>query len=220
MRLIPAILTDKREDFQQKLDAVNDLVSHVQVDIMDGEFVPNTSLFPRSFAYATFSSLTFEAHLMIEGHQWNYLIQSLKTFEACTRIYLHWEAAPDMDTMRWALNLIRRQGQEAGVALNPHTQWEAIVPCLKNLDAVLFMGVEPGFYGSEFQPEVLEHVRSFSQTHGDGITLGWDGGADQTSLPDIVEAGATDVAVGSALFKAENVAEAYAELERIQKPEA
>jgi len=212
MRIIPAVLTNERDDFQQKLDAVKDVVSHVQVDIMDGKFVPNKSLLPRAFAYAEFHELTFEAHLMVREEQWDYLIQSLKSFERCERIYVHYEAAPEKERLRRALNLIREQGQEAGLALNPKTEWTVVTPFLKKLDAVLFMGVTPGFYGSEFQPDVLEKVRSFSEAHGNDVTIGWDGGADTDTLPAIVDAGAEDIAVGSALFKAENVEEAYEEM--------
>ncbi len=212
MRIIPAILTNDRDDFQAKIERAKKISSYVQIDIMDGKFVPNVSLFPRSFAYAEFYGLEFEAHLMVKEEQWEYLIQSLKTFENCRRIYIHYEVASDSDSLRRALNLIESQGQEPGIALNPKTSWQEVVPCLKKLDALLFMGVNPGFYGSEFQPEVLDNVRTFLEAHRGEITVGWDGGADANTLPRIVDAGAEDIAVGSALFGAEDIERAYEEL--------
>ncbi|MFB6225358.1 MAG: hypothetical protein ABEI13_02780, partial [Candidatus Paceibacteria bacterium] len=215
MRIIPAILTNERKDFQQKLDIASQFTSYVQVDVMDGQFVPNESLLPRAFYYLDFHNISFEAHLMVAASHLEYIIQSLKSFSHCKRIYVHAEALRADEDMRYMLNRIIDQNQEAGIALNPETQWQTISPYLSKVDAVLFMGVNPGFYGSEFQESVLKKVASFQVESEWNGTISWDGGANAQTIPNILEAGATDIAVGSAIMKAEDPQQAFTKLQTI-----
>src|SRR5262249_10850963 len=126
----------------------------LHLDVMDGHFVPNLSYGPMVIErLREITELPFEAHLMI-SEPGRYLGEYLDA--GCTLVTFHIEAVPQP---RELLHRIHERGAAAGIALNPETPLEAVLPHLGECDAILVMSVEPGFGGQKFMPQVLDKVR-------------------------------------------------------------
>ncbi len=172
----------------------------IHLDVMDGRFVPNIS-FGGSIAsdIVRASGLPCCAHLMIE--------QPEGAFDAfvgagVTELLFHVEAT------RYpfrALELLKRSGIRRGVAVNPASQVESVVPLLDSVDTVLLMSVEPGFGGQSFFPGTLAKVRtlrSAADRAGIPLRIAVDGGVDASNAAALRDAGADELVAGTAFFQA------------------
>lgn len=167
----------------------------LHLDVMDGHFVPNLSYGPpviKSLRAST--SLPFDAHLMISDPG-RYLDDYLDA--GCDLITIHIEAVPETVSV---LRRIREGGAAAGLALNPGTPVEAIIPFLAECDLVLVMSVEPGFGGQKFMPVSLDKLRRLAPLLGSDRLLSIDGGIGHETIPAAAAAGANQFVVGSAIF--------------------
>jgi len=211
--VIPAILTNSKQEFREYLSSVQSVATIIQIDIMDGEFVPSKSLMPREFFYEDFGDLQVEIHIMANFNNTRDIIESLKSFKACTRIIVHQEICENLEQLRQLVNLIKSINKEVAIAINPETDIRDIGKVVKKIDGVQFMGVNPGFYGSPLQAQVYEKVKDFQNRYtmyeGD---IAWDGAVSLDNIKTIQELGVTRIAVGSAIFKSDNPALAYQEL--------
>jgi ribulose-phosphate 3-epimerase len=167
----------------------------LHLDVMDGHFVPNLSygaVVIRSLRDLT--GLPFEAHLMISDPE-RYLDDFLEA--GCNVITFHIEAVPQPLGL---LRRIRAAGAAAGLALNPATPVETLLPFVPECDLVLVMSVNPGFGGQKFMPETLEKVRRLAPHTGTNRLLSIDGGIGLATIPLAARAGACQFVVGSAIF--------------------
>jgi ribulose-phosphate 3-epimerase len=204
MKIVPAILTDQREDLQTLLTRAEQFAEYVQIDFMDGSFVPSRSVFPGDLQGIT-TSLACEAHLMVERPD-EYL-RDLLAF-GFRRIIFHFEANTNAESL---ITAIKQQGCEAGIALNPDTSFTHLDDLVSQIDAVLFLSVNPGFYGSAFIPSVLDKIRRFRQSHPSTV-IGIDGGVALDNVMEIKMVGVTYACVGSRIMLSENPADRYREL--------
>ena len=169
----------------------------LHLDVMDGHFVPNLSygaVVIRSLRDTT--ALPFEAHLMISDPA-RYLGDFLEA--GCNLITFHIEAVPQPAGL---LRRIRDAGAAAGLALNPATPVEAVLPFISECDLILVMSVNPGFGGQTFLPETLEKVRRLAPHTGANRLLSIDGGIGPATISQAAQAGARQFVVGSAIFDA------------------
>src|SRR5262245_56047372 len=178
--------------------AESGLVDRIQVDVMDGMFVPNLSFGPLVFeALGRISALPLEAHLMIEQPSRYYR----RFAEAGARsIIVHWETCPHLHR---DLQELRELGLRTGVALNPATPIDCLDVVLPLIDTALVMTVNPGFGGQAFIPETLAKVRALRRLIDDrnlATELEVDGGVNAKTARVVVDAGAHVLVVGSALF--------------------
>lgn len=208
MRLAPSILSfdlAALRDSVPRLEATGAAVLHL--DVMDGHFVP-----PITFGDALVGALRplakmpFEAHLMT--------LTPERQFEAfaragCGRITFHAEATPHAH--RHA-QVLRSMGLEAGVAINPATPVEALLPIVHEIDLALVMTVNPGYGGQAFLPFTLEKVRRLRAARPD-LTIQVDGGVAPETIRAARDAGADLFVVGSYLAKADDLAAAVGRLE-------
>lgn len=184
----------------------------IHVDVMDGHFVPNITFGPLVMdAIRPLTNLPLDVHLMIENPD-----QYIEAFAKAGAQYItvHVEACPHLHR---TLQLIRSFGVKSGVVLNPHTPIESIMHVLDEVDMVLFMTVNPGFGGQKFISTVLPKVEALSshiREHNLDIEIEIDGGVDEKTIVPCVEAGATVLVAGSAIFGKEDRTEA---LEKIRK---
>jgi ribulose-phosphate 3-epimerase len=172
----------------------------IHLDIMDGRFVPNIS-FGSSIAADIVRASHFPccAHLMIEHPE-----DAFDAFAGAgvTELLFHVEAT--RYPLR-ALELLKRSGLRRGIAVNPATPVESIVPLTEDIDTVLLMSVEPGFGGQSFLPGTLGRVRalrSAAERSGRSLRIAVDGGVDVSNAPALLEAGADEFVVGTAFFHA------------------
>ena len=183
----------------------------IHIDVMDGHFVPNITMGPIVVeALRPLTNLPLDVHLMIENAD-----QYIEAFAKAGADYItvHVEACPHLHR---TIQLIRSFGVKPGIVLNPHTPIETIQHMLEDIDMVLFMTVNPGFGGQKFIHSVVPKVKQLSQIIKErnlSIEIEIDGGINEETIVPCVEAGATILVAGSAIYNAPDKAKA---LQRIK----
>jgi len=192
-KIVPAILTDDPKALVQMISSAEKFCDLVQIDIMDGKFVPSKSINSDDLKKIK-TNLYLEVHLMVLNPE-NYF----KGFKeaGAKRIIFHYEAAPRPKEL---IDTLKKLKIKPGIAINPETPVTAIDPFLDELDMVLLLAVNPGFYGSPFIPEVLQKARELSQMRKK-IILALDGGVKFDNVREIADSGVEQIDVGSAIFK-------------------
>ncbi len=172
----------------------------LHLDVMDGIFVPNITIGPLVLeAVKPLTGLFMDVHLMITAPE--------KHIDAFCRagadlITVHAEACPHLHRV---LSMIREKGVKAGVALNPSTSEQVIDYVWDVLDLVLVMSVNPGFGGQSFIPGVLPKIKKIAERinkTGRAVELQVDGGVNPDTYRTVIDAGATTLVAGSAIFNA------------------
>ena len=204
IRTAPAILTDDPVALKTMVRQAERFTDFAQFDIMDGKFVPSTSVTCDDVTSVE-TSLTWEVHLMVVNPA-----DCLKDFRkaGAHKVVFHYEAPGNTDE---TIKKIKEFGMQAGLAVNPGTSLEDIQPYIPQLDSVLFMSVNPGYYGAPFIPEVLEKVRACRRRYPD-MEIGLDGGVNETTIPKIVTSGVDTIYIGSAVFRQPDPGEAFRRL--------
>jgi ribulose-phosphate 3-epimerase len=171
----------------------------IHVDVMDGHFVPNITIGPGVVkALRPHSSKPFDVHLMISP-----IDPFLDAFAEAGAdiITVHPEAGPHLHR---TIQRIKGLGKKAGVSLNPATPAKVLDYVLEEIDLVLVMSVNPGFGGQKFitsQLRKIEAIANRISKEGLDVTLEVDGGIDTTTAPQAVNAGATALVAGTAVFR-------------------
>ena len=175
--------------------------SVIQIDVMDGRFVPNINFGPGVVAsIRPLTNMKLDVHLMI--------VEPEKFIEAfvkagADRIIVHVEVCVHLYRI---LESIRELGVESGITLNPGTPASAIEDVLELADFVQVMGVSPGFGGQKFIYSQLDKIRtlkSMLERKRLDVPIALDGGVDTATAPRIVEAGASVLVAGSSVYNEE-----------------
>ena len=203
-RVIPAILTDDPHALESMVRQTATFTDYAQIDIMDGLFLPSHSV---TYEHLDKLKLHFkwEAHLMVQNPE-NYLEGFKKA--GAMRIIFHYEATPSPEEI---ISRARNLNTEVGIAINPETPVSAFLHLVPKVDTVLFLTVNPGFYGSKFIPEVLNKIDLVRSTMRE-IEIGVDGGIKENNILDAALAGADIIYVESAIFMQPDPAESYKRL--------
>jgi ribulose-phosphate 3-epimerase len=203
IKIAPSILSADFTRLGEQVLAVEAAgLDRVQIDVMDGRFVPNITFGALAVkALRPLTRLVLEVHLMVEPPE--DFIERFAGAGADT-IIIHQEATAHLHR---AIEQIHSQGKKAGVAVNPATSATAILEVLADVQLVLVMTVNPGFGGQEFIPETLPKIRQVREAierHGLQCEVEVDGGINEETVPLVVEAGADVLVAGSAVFGAED----------------
>jgi ribulose-phosphate 3-epimerase len=209
IRIVPAVLTDSPETLKDMFYELEKFTDFVQIDIMDGKFVPSLSITAKDISILK-TDLKWEAHLMVENPE-NYIQDFIKA--GAQRIIFHYEAAKSPESI---IIRIKGNGLKAGIAINPATAASKIYPLIDKLDCVLFMSVQPGFYGSKFIPEVLPKITNFHKLYPH-IETGIDGGIKENNISLVAGTGVNSICVGSAIFCQKDPAASYRHLKDIAR---
>jgi len=170
----------------------------VQIDVMDGRFVPNLSFGPGVIqALRPVVQILLDVHLMIVEPE-----RFLAAFAeaGADRLIVHQETCPHLHR---TLQSIRDLGIQAGVALNPGTPIVTLEEVLPLADLIQVMTVNPGFGGQKFLHSQLDKIRRLRRMLDERrltTAIGVDGGIDTTTAPLVVEAGATMMVAGSSVY--------------------
>lgn len=201
--LAPSLLAGKQDALGESLKlAESAKVKWLHLDIMDGHFVPNISFGPKALTdLRAQSELYFDVHLMLSNPDAH--IESFINAGADS-ITIHCEPNyPIEDT----LSLIRARGIKSGIALNPETDIEAILPYLRFVDLVLVMTVNPGFGGQSFIPCCLEKVsqlKNLKEHENYNYKIEVDGGVTLENAAECLQSGADILVCGTAFYKSRN----------------
>jgi ribulose-phosphate 3-epimerase len=197
--IAPSILSADFARLGEEISAVEKAgADWIHVDVMDGHYVPNLTLGPPIIKSARKTTkLPFDVHLMIEKPE-----LSIEQYAAAGADWITVHAEASVHLHR-TLSAIRALGKKAGVSLNPSTPVSTLAYVLEQVDLVLIMSVNPGFGGQRFIPQVVPKIRALralAQERGLSFHISVDGGVDEKTLPQLVEAGADVFVAGSAIF--------------------
>jgi ribulose-phosphate 3-epimerase len=195
IEVVPSILSaDAGRLADQVAEAERGGADRIQVDVMDGHFVPNLTFGPGVVeAVRRATKLPIEAHLMVERPE---LFVEAFVKAGATLIEVQVEATTSLYR---TVQTIRDLGAKPGVAINPGTPVEDLREILPYVDLVNVMTVEPGFGGQKFIPHSPEKIRRVRALSPD-IEIEVDGGIDASTAPQVVEAGATVLVAGSSVY--------------------
>lgn len=232
IEIIPAILPKNYADMKNKIALVRGIVPVVQIDICDGIFVKN-STWP-FFAKATqnraffeqeldhnflailneregmpfWEDIDFELDLMVSDAVKNF---DIYTKLGAKRIIFHIEAPEIQNDLEGfkdfleGIDMYIRDMLEIGVAINSTTPIEQIFPIVNSVDFVQCMGIEHiGFQGQDFDQRVLEQIKTLKEKFSD-LIISVDGGVTLQTAPRLVDAGATRLVAGSAIFNTSDI---------------
>ncbi|HEV8193081.1 MAG TPA: ribulose-phosphate 3-epimerase [Ktedonobacterales bacterium] len=198
--VVPSILSaDFARLGAQVVEAQAGGADRLQIDVMDGRFVPNITVGPLVVAAVRrHTTLPLEAHLMIVEPE-RYVPDFAQA--GADVIIVHQEASVHLHR---TIQQIKGLGRKAGVAINPATPLAVLQEILNDVDLVLCMTVNPGFGGQEFIPSMLSKIsrlRAMIQQRGATCDLEVDGGIHAETAPRVVQAGANVLVAGSAVYE-------------------
>ncbi len=202
IRIIPAILATTEKEYRDKLFRIEKSGQFadgwIQIDLMDNTFVQNKSVGPQILAkYPT--TLRKEAHLMVDFPQ----APALKLVKLpVERFIVPFEIKED--ALNEFMSFVKVFSKaEIGFSLNPETAVDDVEGCWEDADAILVMGVHPGFGGQKFILETVGKVKETARLREQNnlhFLIGVDGGINENNAKALADAGADYLVIGEHLI--------------------
>ncbi|NLU80504.1 ribulose-phosphate 3-epimerase [Micromonospora sp. HNM0581] len=209
----PSILAADFSRLAEEVRAVEDAADWLHVDVMDNHFVPNLTIgLPVVQSLRAATTLPFDVHLMItDPHRWAPGYADAGAYN----VTFHAEACDDPGALARDL---RAAGAKAGLAIDRDTPIEPYLDLLPNFDTLLVMTIKAGFGGQRFLPQLLDKVRA-ARRHVDAghleLRIEVDGGIAADTIEQAAAAGADAFVAGTAVYGADDPAEAVRRLREL-----
>jgi len=200
--VVPAVIAKSQDELDDTLAKVRGKVKRVQLDIMDSTFVENTSL---DFDFTLPPGVEYEAHLMVEDP----LKWVEKNKDKVSIVILQVETINDIGD---AIGIVKKAGIKVGLAFNPETQLDEVLPYLSQLDSILILTVHPGDHCIEFLSEPLLKIKKIRELD-DKMPIEVDGCMDPEHAKLALKSGASIIASGSYILNSNDVDQAIKNLE-------
>jgi ribulose-phosphate 3-epimerase len=213
VQISPSLLSADFADLRRETAGLVGAADWLHVDVMDYHFVPNLTVgLPVVEALRQASDIPLDCHLMIEDpDRW----APAYAEAGAQSVTFHHEAAHDSRSLAAGL---RRAGARAGIAIKPNTPFSDVEGLMSDVDMLLVMTVEPGFGGQSFMADPLAKVRqarAHARSHDLQIWIQVDGGVSEKTIEMCAEAGADVFVAGSAVFNADDPAQACLRLRQL-----
>jgi ribulose-phosphate 3-epimerase len=214
--LAPSILSSDFSNLIQQIRLVEiGGADWIHCDVMDGKFVPNITFGPVVVeAVKKSTHLPVDVHLMIKDPD-NFLEDFIKA--GADYVSVHVEEVIHLNR---TVERIKELGAKAGVVVNPATPINSLKDIAEYVDLVLIMTVNPGFGGQKFIPNSLRRIKETVELRKNlnaKFLIEVDGGVNSKTIRKIMAAGCDVFVAGSAIFKADNISAATAELKNLIK---
>lgn len=204
--IVPAILVKDRDEFRKRLDLVRPFAKRIQIDIMDGEFVPNTTLQPEGMDFSLLEGFEVEFHLMVSDPK--AYVESINLHGESFIYQFHFESFSSEQELVELINHVRSKGSRVNLAISPDTQVSSIEKIIPLVQGVLVMTVYPGFSGQSYLAAMEQKLMQLRDAHPN-LDLEVDGGIDLNTIKQAARAGANLFGASSSLFKAADVQTAF-----------
>lgn len=211
VKLAPSILSADFGKLAEQVDQVAEAGAElIHVDVMDGHFVPNLTIGPVVVNWLKkYTPLPLDVHLMIANPE-KFLVPFVEA--GADRVSFHLEAVPHPDHL---LRLMHNLDIKIGLAINPQTPVNYLIPYLETVHFAIIMSVNPGFGGQAFMPEALNKVSELKKILAAtkaNVEIEVDGGISAKNASLIALAGADVLVAGSAIFTQPNIKKAVQDI--------
>lgn len=203
LEIIPAILVKSRVELLRRIALVKDHVNIIHIDIMDNEFVPNKTIGLESLH--NLPEANFGFHWMVNAPE--------KWIESTPGPHLHLVHIETISSFESVRSAVQKAGGRLGLALNPDTPLESVLPHLDDVEEILVMTVRPGFSGQKYIPEMESKISKLRELRPD-LNIGADGGINKETIGRAYSAGANYLAAASAIFANPDIGKAVKELKK------
>lgn len=196
--IVPTILTNDPIDFETKINKISGLVERVQIDVLDGIFLPEKTVDLEMLGQIE-SRLRFDIHLMVnKPEEW---VNRCKNVLADTVI----GQVEMMEDQENFIIKVTEAGMEVGLGVDTKTPIEAISEeSLQNLDLVLVLTRKAGFNGGDFQPSMLDKVKKLKDKTP-FLKICVDGGLNESNIKKCIDAGADYLAIGKEIWSTQDL---------------
>lgn len=202
VEIVPAILVKNKEELLKRIELVRPYVEKVQIDIMDGFFVPNKTIGIKELQ-ALPKEIKYEMHWMVhEPEKW---IEKIKGEFLHS---VHVEARMDFEKVK---ETVRKNGGRLGVAVNPPTPAEKVFEHEGDFEEIMVMAVNPGFSNQRYNESVERKIRILRGRYPE-MNISVDGGINIETIGRAARAGANKFYTASAIFSAEDAGKAIKRL--------
>ncbi|MCX7829648.1 MAG: ribulose-phosphate 3-epimerase [Acidobacteria bacterium] len=211
--LAPSILSADFADLKKEIEIVSPFSGLIHIDVMDNHFVPNLTIGPCVVkSLSRVSKKPLDCHLMIQNP--DTLIKSFAESGA-NLLSVHIEGNPNLNR---TINLIKKEGMAAGIAINSSTPVSMLDEIIFDVDFILVMSVNPGFGGQSFIKNSIGKIRKIKEMilqNGLNVKIEVDGGVCSSNIKVLKEAGCDWFVAGSSVFSEKSPADAAKELSEL-----
>jgi ribulose-phosphate 3-epimerase len=195
--VIPAILVKTRGELLHRISQVRGLVREIQIDVMDGVFVPNKTIGLEELK--GLPEAAYEFHWMVTNpDKW------IAEIHGPHMHLVHAETIQSAGSLAKVEAAVKKSGGRLGFALNPETPLDALLPFMPKAKRVLVMTVHPGFSGQKYLYEMEQKIRRLRQMYPK-LDIEVDGGVNDETISHAYSSGANLLAAASAIFAAKDI---------------